>query len=496
VVAYPSIMSDLLKGVESILQEPYGCFEQTSSSNYPNVMVMHHLKQQTNPDQKLLQRTKQLLDAGYKRLVGFETKEKGYEWFGSNPGHEALTAYGLLEFHDMKEVYDGVDNAMVDRTANWLMARKDGNGGFRRNPAALDQFGAADEDITNAYITYSLAEAGYKNINKELDATYNSAKKTKDPYVLGLAANALYASGDKVRGGELCGMLAAAQKADGGVLGTRHSITRSTGISLNVETSSLAVIAFLRAGKMENATKATKYLVAQRGGQGGFGSTQATILALKALTQFAEANRRAPEDGTIVVSVNGVEVMKKDFLAGEEGAIELFGLEQFITGEGEHTIGIEFVGVKKALPWSMKVDYHTTLPRSSKDCVVGLTSTLSTDKVKMGETVRLSTTVTNLTAKGQPMTMAVLGIPAGLSAQPWQLKELQEKGVFDFYEVIGNTVACYYRQMKPGEVRQIALDLKAEIPGSFEAPVSSAYLYYTAEHKVWQKGNAVTVSQP
>ena len=35
-----------------------------------------------------------LLD-GYKRLIGFETSTKGYEWFGESPGHEALTAYGI-----------------------------------------------------------------------------------------------------------------------------------------------------------------------------------------------------------------------------------------------------------------------------------------------------------------------------------------------------------------------------------------------------------------
>ena len=30
------------------------------------------------------------------------TGDKGYEWFGANPAHEALTAYGLMEFRDME----------------------------------------------------------------------------------------------------------------------------------------------------------------------------------------------------------------------------------------------------------------------------------------------------------------------------------------------------------------------------------------------------------
>jgi len=35
------------------------------------------------------------LKKGYKRLIGFETPQKGYEWFGKAPAHEALSAYGI-----------------------------------------------------------------------------------------------------------------------------------------------------------------------------------------------------------------------------------------------------------------------------------------------------------------------------------------------------------------------------------------------------------------
>jgi len=41
------------------------------------------------------------LENGYQRLIGFETTSKGYEWFGTAPGHEALTSYGLGQFQEM-----------------------------------------------------------------------------------------------------------------------------------------------------------------------------------------------------------------------------------------------------------------------------------------------------------------------------------------------------------------------------------------------------------
>jgi hypothetical protein len=91
------------------------------------------------------------------------------------------------------------------------------------------------------------------------------------------------------------------------------------------------------------------------------------------------------------------------------------------------------------------------------------------------------------------MTLAVMGIPAGLSVQPWQLKELQEKKVFDFYEILGGNLVIYYRGMEPNGQHTINVDLKAEIPGSYLGGASSAYLYYTNEYKHWVSGNSVVV---
>ena len=43
---YPTSMADLVKGLDGLLREPYGCFEQTSTSNYPNTMILDYMKQE------------------------------------------------------------------------------------------------------------------------------------------------------------------------------------------------------------------------------------------------------------------------------------------------------------------------------------------------------------------------------------------------------------------------------------------------------------------
>jgi hypothetical protein len=489
--AYPSVVNDLMKGVESIIREPYGCFEQTSTSNYPNILVKKYIKEMEGGGKKKPEMPAGLdekLERGYKKLISYETKEKGYEWFGGAPAHEALTAYGLMQFQDMKEVYSDLDNRMVDRTANWLMSRKDGHGGFQRSGQALDQFGRASEDVTNAYIVYGLSEAGYKDIQKEADKVYEKAMQSKDPYQLALAANIMYNLKDVSRGTKLIKALEHTQIGDGSWKGLTQSITCSQGKSLYIETTALSVMALIKSGTASGnmVNKGIEFIVTSRDSYGGFGSTQGTVLALKALTEYAKYSKKTEEDGTIEIYVDGHKIATKKYLAGEIELLSEKNLEKFLK-EGQHKIKIKYIDVKNPLPYTVAINYHTFLPKSSKECKVSISTELKTSVVTIGETVRMSTLISNLTEEGLPMTMAILGIPSGLSPQPWQLKEIQEKHFIDFYEIRGNELFIYFRQMKPLEKREINLDLKADIPGNYEASASSAYLYYTNEYKSWNK---------
>lgn len=92
------------------------------------------------------------------------------------------------------------------------------------------------------------------------------------------------------------------------------------------------------------------------------------------------------------------------------------------------------------------------------------------------------------------MTLAIIGIPSGLSVQPWQLKEYQEKAKFDFYEITQNYLVLYYRQMKSSEIKELQFDLKTEIPRYYQAPASTAYLYYTNEFKDWDDGKTIQIN--
>ena len=101
--------------MDAIFQRPYGCFEQTSSTTYPNVLALSYLQQNNRSLPEVEAKARQYIHLGYQRLLGFEVSGGGFDWFGNPPANRTLTAYGLMEFQDMARVHD-VDPKLIERT--------------------------------------------------------------------------------------------------------------------------------------------------------------------------------------------------------------------------------------------------------------------------------------------------------------------------------------------------------------------------------------------
>lgn len=496
--SFPSVNGEVMEGLEGMLREPNGCFEQTSSTTYPNILALSYMKETEQDDPAIRSRAINLIAKGYNRLMAFESPSGGFEWFGGDPGHEGLTAYGLMEFVDMSKVYEGVDQKMIDRTVEWLLSRRDGNGGFQRNPRALHYFGLSDDATTSIYIAYALSEAGFTELEKEVEFAYETAKESKRPYQVALAANLLLNLGDKTRGRELLTMLVNSQ-AEAGMweLGqSEKSAPGSTGEALNIECASLAMLGMFKVETYDRMVveKAATWLRSKRNSYGSFGNTHSTVLALQALIEFAKASKTPGESGDVEIYVDNELVASHHFEAEDKDPILLEGLESSLAN-GDHEIQVKYKGVSEPMPYTLSLSYSTDLPTNSEACVVSITPEFRQTSVKLGETLRLDLELKNLTDEGQPTVMAIVGIPAGLSAQPWQLKEMVERKQVDFYEIVGQNLYLYYRQMAPSEEKNLAFDLKAEVPGLYMAQASRAYLYYTDEHKHWAAMPKIEVTE-
>jgi alpha-2-macroglobulin-like protein len=488
---YPTPLANMTEALSRLIQDPYGCFEQTSSTSYPLTMAQQYFMSHTGVDPKLVEQSREKLEAGYKRLVGFECKDRGYEWFGESPGHEALTAFGLLHFTDMAQVRN-VDMAMVDRSRDWLMRQRDGKGGFERKRRALHTW-IEDRDCSNAYIVWALLESGQKDLEKEIATVKGSAEASQNSYVLALTANSLFLAGDRPAAKNLMDRLAAKQQPGGDVGGATASIVGSTGESLDTETTSLATLAWLRdpayAGNVE---KSVKYL-ADSCKNGRYGSTQSTVLALRAIVTYDKARAHPKAPGSVRAYVDGQPVGSAvAFDSSTQGAIKLPDVSELLS-KGLHQIEIRMQD-GGSMPYSIAVNYNALVPDSSKDCKVGLETHLAKSHVNEGEIVEVTANVTNRSKEPVPTPMAIIGIPGGLEPRHDQLKELVKKHTIDAYEVIGRDVVLYWRGLDAHQKVSVPLSLVVAVPGTYTGPASRAYLYYSDEHKTWTDGLKVTVA--
>ena len=489
---YTSPAATMEAALNALLKQPYGCFEQTSSTNYPLVMAQQYFLTHVGCNPETVARAKTLLDEGYKKLISFQCPNKGYEWFGDDPGHEALSAYGLMEFADMAKVMP-VDESMMQDTRRWIMGRRDGNGGFQRNDRALDSFGRAPVKTTDAYVVWALLEGGEpaENLRKEIDAVVKNAREQKDDYLKALAANILWLSQRPQEAREFAKALEADQKPDGSMANPGTTITCSGELSQRLECASLAALAWTRCGaEFVLPLERTMKLLAESCQNGKFGSTQSTVLVLKAINAYDSAFAKPAAEGAVQLWLDGKPFGEPAAFTKDTKGILTLPDCGLALSPGRHTLEIRLSGAAE-LNASLQVEGMTSLGHASRE--LSLTTRLDRESVKEGEPLQLFVEIANLLDKDAQMPLAVVSLPAGTEPRQEQLTELRKSGQIAAYELRENAVVLYWRGLSPRETRTVPLSLTATIPGEYTAAASSVYLYYNDSEKGYIPGVKVNI---
>lgn len=491
---YPGAFSQVVEGLDGIFQMPYGCFEQTSSTTYPSVLALDYLRRskQTKPELEL--KALKYIGLGYQRLVSFEVSGGGFEWFGHAPAHNLLTAYGLLEFSDMSRVYE-VDPALIERTRRWLWQQNhDGRftptaGGIAEG--AINQY-RNDPLRATAYITWALAEADKQKggqIGSELGPSLDYIAKDdddQDPYKLALRAQALIAAGRTGDARKLLEQLESQAVVDK-AKDTAHftskaeGLTYSYGDSMTIETTALVAQALLSGGgHHEMAHRALRFLTSKRDPNGTWGSTQATIAAMRALLAGTEGGGVKSEIA-VTLRANDAPLPPVRITPDTSDVYRLISLRPQVrkgknsvvltrTGEGDLAYQLVAVhhmpwtnsGVKKDEPMTIGVRYDATAVK--RDALLGV-----------HVNVRW-----NLPGAAQ-MTLVDLGIPPGFDLVSEDLEKLVETKVIERYSNTGRQLIVYLTAVAQDKPVTIDYRLRARYPVRAKTPASRAYPYYQPE---------------
>ena len=226
---------------------------------------------------------------------------------------------------------------------------------------------------------------------------------------------------------------------------------------------------------------------------GRYGSTQSTVLALRAIIAYDKLMASPKAAGQVSVLVDGMLVGRPvEFDAKAPGALVCPDISGQLT-KGAHTIELKMAGGSR-MPCSVAVNCNALTPDSSPECRIGLSVAIVRAELTEGEAAEVNVSVTNKSSTAAPMTVAIIGLPGGLEPRHEQLKELVKKGTLDFYEVRGNEVVLYWRGLKAAESIDAPISVIAAAPGSYTGTASRAYLYYSDEHKQWAGGLKVKIA--
>jgi hypothetical protein len=494
---YPSGFSQLVEGLDGIFRMPYGCFEQASSTTYPNVLALAYLKQTGRAAPDIQKKAEDHIQRGYQRLLGFEVAGGGFDWFGRPPANRTLTAYGLMEFQDMARVHP-VDPALLERTRAWLLKQRGADGswtmeghGFAGDPGQ----GRGDELArlaTTAYIAWAVF--GDPGASAFADPTRryllsHKADALDDAYVVALVANALNALDPEGRDAlpYLDRIDALKRPADDGRLvyweqpaGGRTAFY-GAGRGGRVETTALAVLALLHRNQgPETTRRALAWLVKQKDAAGTWPSTQATVLALKALLAgtgkpAGDGERRVTltwdgEKREIVIPADQAEVMKQIDLSA--------GLKP-----GTHRLSLaETSGAAPGYQVSFRYHVPDAAGPEKKE-VLDVRLAFDRGEVKVGETVKATATVTNGTKQAAPMVVVEVPVPAGFAFEAGDLATLLDGGKIDKYQAESGRVVIYLRGLGAGESLELKYGLRATTPAKVSVPPARAYEYYDPDRQ-------------
>ena len=492
---YPSSFSQIVEGLDSIFCMPHGCFEQTSSTTYPSVLALDYLRQTGQSIPAVEAKAQRFIQLGYQRLLTFEVAGGGFDWFGNPPANRTLTAYGLMEFKDMAAVCS-VDPRLIQRTEKWLLSqqRPDGSWDSESHMMESDPTGNRDRLATTAYIAWSLFD-GTSTTAAQQQAKYfllaHDPASIQSPYILGLISNALLAMDATAQAEPFLARLRTMQQVsgDGKMVWwesrpKEQTVFYGSGRSGRVETTAMVTLALLSARESPNTTaRCLRWLISQKDGTGNWHSTQATVLALKALLKGIGSATDAARDRKIKVQLNGQPSQTVSIAAENADVMRSMVLQNLKLG-ADNVIRLEDLTGAGA-GFQIVAQYHVV-----KDSVQKESSPLTIDlvydrtEVEVDGRVLVTATVTNQSDADLPMVMVSLPVPPGFSIDRETFDRLQATKVIQKFDVTDNQVILYLSGLKAKKQITIKYHLDARLAANVIAPSARAYLYYQPEISV------------
>nr|ABJ89824.1 alpha-2-macroglobulin [Sinohyriopsis cumingii] len=309
------IMGPTLSNLKDLLKMPYGCGEQNMASWSPNIYVLQYLTNTNQLTDAIQDEAKGYMRVGYQRQLKYRHHDGSYSAWGDNEyqnstGSTWLTAFVVKSMAQSRPFID-IDSKDLHLSMQWLLKHQNGDGCIQSVGKVFSSYlkgGLADGENVGGLTAFALIALLEAGIDKNDPAIVNgftclSKQQTNaDTYTLTVMAYAytLY-NVDSPKRGQIMAELEARTRVPNP--GQKHWIREEEekkekdsnyfywrAPSAEVEMTAYVLMAYIAGGQegaVSTAQPVVQWLTKQRNAQGGFSSTQDTVVALQALSMYA-----------------------------------------------------------------------------------------------------------------------------------------------------------------------------------------------------------------
>eukprot|EP00118_Oscarella_pearsei_P007442 m.36548 g.36548 ORF g.36548 m.36548 type:complete len:2409 (+) comp32262_c0_seq5:144-7370(+) len=435
------------------------------------------------------------LQQSLRQLLKFRRECGGFSFFHNSCADPLATAVAIQTLKTAQMAIS-VEAYLLNSAKEWLLRERHVRGKGYDVRMDEDLFHPSCDLIT-AYISWSLTEAGFndKIVGSDVAMVEDRfLESDEDPYALALICLSLYNAGDSEAGQQIADKLVNWQQEDGRVCGTQDTVTQSSGLEKDVETTCLAILCWLKGeeGNEERplALKAVKWLLSHYHPLFSGTSSYMTVLALKVLFLYFEvcqfkvdlsekSAESLPEWDVDVAIGDGLTRTVNVGNGMDKAIVELME-------PSERGVRVQLSIKKDAgnqfLPYCVKsVAYEEREDETfSQRTSLILGVRLGAPQLEVGNKAVIEVSLKNEEEVRKPAVSCELGIPAGLQVDEEDFRtQCQSNESLKAFKLDSSTLLLF-----------LTLDKAQEI--SFSVPVTAAY----AGRFTGQPSFAVQLSNP
>ncbi|XP_037550486.1 CD109 antigen [Nematolebias whitei] len=305
--AHISLVGDILalsiNYLDSLVQRPTGCGEQNMIHFAPSIYVLQYLDKSAQDDPEIRSKALSYMMTGYQNQLSYQRADGSFSAFGRNDtsGSIWLTAFVLRCFLQAQS-YMQINTSVLTSAMGWLLKHQGPKGEFVEVGRVIHsemQRGLDDDSVAlTAYVLLAFLEddtySAMFESNVSLALKYLESKVSsgviRSNYSLCLVAYALALGGSPKAAIALTELSKRDDYTDDVMIWMSSAGTRSLDqqpSSTQIEMASYVLLAFFMRGSFIEGISLVKWLSTQRTHQGGFGTTQDTVVALQALAYYA-----------------------------------------------------------------------------------------------------------------------------------------------------------------------------------------------------------------